>query len=374
MQKLSTEKHFTLDDSLSLINRTGAFYIARELVEAFSGVSKVRRWRLWGDSLKFDLLRKVYARLMLKELNFMQDSEKWLWPEDKSSAFTLYLDPLYVLRNKLKRNDVVLCHDIGPISHPHLYFPETVALYKKAYIKIRASRCGMVFVSEFSKSAFVDAFGSDFRFLQSIPLYLRSNLAEVTAKPLESLNTPFFLSVGALEDRKNHAKTIEAFENGRFFERGFQLIICGSRGDSADKVKKLVSETPGVRLLGYVSDGELSWLYQHAQLFVLPSQFEGFGMPALEAAAFGLPLVISKKNALNEAVNNLGEEVGHTSSVDIARGIEAILSLNTVQKLAMSERLQACAKDSSQEKFINLWSKLINEQCFFQENTLNSKQ
>lgn len=362
MQKLSTKKYFTMDDSLSLINRTGAFYIARELVKAFANVSKVRRWRLWGDSLKLDLLRKVYARLMLKELNFMQDSEKCLWPEDKSAAFTLYLDPLYVLRNKLKNDDVVLCHDIGPISHPHLYFPETVALYKKAYDKICACGCGVVFVSDFSKSAFTAAFGVNFRFLQSIPLYLRSNLTQVTAKPLDGVNTPFFLSVGALEDRKNHAKTIEAFVKGRFYERGFQLIICGSRGDSADKVKHLVSETQGVRLLGYVSDEELSWLYQHAQLFVLPSQFEGFGMPALEAAAFGLPLVISKNNALNEAVNNLGEEVDHTSSSDIARGIDAVLSLNTSQKLVLSEQLKACARDSSQEKFINTWKVLLNAQ------------
>lgn len=359
MQKLSIQNYFTVDDSLSLINRTGAFYIARELVKAFASISKVRRWRLWGDSLKIDLLRKVYARLMLKELNLMQDSERLMWPEDKSSKFTLYLDPLYVLRNKLKKNDVVLCHDIGPISHPHLYYPETVALYKKAFHKIRARGCGVVFVSEFSKSAFISAFGTEFRFLQSIPLYLRSNLAQVTPKPVDGLNGPFFLSVGALEDRKNHAKTIEAFQNGRFFERGFQLIICGSRGDSAEKIKKLVNETEGVRLLGYVTDGELSWLYQHAELFVLPSQFEGFGMPALEAAAFGLPLVISKNNALNEAVNNLGEEVDHTSSTDIARGIDTVLSLSTFQKEGLSQQLMACAKASSQERFINLWTKLI---------------
>lgn len=359
-QSLKPEKSFTIDDSLSLINRTGAFYIARELVHTFSGMGRVRRWRLWGDSLSNNLLRKIYARLMLKELNCLQDCELFLWPKDKHAAFTLYLDPLYVLRNSLSQQDVVLCHDIGPISHPHLYYPETAALYQKAYKKIVASQAGVVFVSNFSKEAFEKAFGSNFRFLQSIPLYLRSKLAKVSPQAVNGIDKPFLLSVGALEHRKNHELTIKAFHEGDFYSQGYQLIICGSRGDSAEKIKKLVVQTPGVKLLGYVNDAELSWLYQNAQLFVLPSQFEGFGMPALEAAAFGLPLVISKNNALNEAVNHLGEEVDHTSSADIARGIKKILGYTGSQRAEITEKLIDCAKNASQEKFVSQWKDLIS--------------
>lgn len=360
-KNLEPKSHFTVDDSLSLINRTGAFYIARELVSTFSGIGRVRRWRLWGNSLNNELLRKIYARLMLKELNFLQDRAVFLWPKDNSAAFTLYLDPLYVLRNQLLRQDIVLCHDIGPISHPHLYYPETTALYQKAYKKILNSQAGVVFVSDFSKDAFVKTFGSNFRFLQSIPLYLRSNLAQVSPQAMQGIDKPFLLSVGALEHRKNHELTMQAFHEGKFYSQGYELIICGSRGDSAEKIKKLVAQTPGVRLLGYVSDAELSWLYQNAQLFVLPSQFEGFGMPALEAAAFGLPLVISKDNALNEAVNHLGEEVDHTSSVDIARGIQNVLAYTGTQRVEISAQLRACAKNASQEKFIAQWKFLINQ-------------
>lgn len=362
MKKLISNKYFIIDDSLSLINRTGAFYIARELVKAFSDVSKVRRWRVWGDSLKIDLLRKVYARLMLKEFALLNDKKILYWPKDKNAAFTLYLDPLYVLRNQLKKNDVVLCHDIGPISHPHLYYPSTTELYQKAYEKILRSQAGIVFVSEFSKSAFIENFGSNFRFLQSIPLYLRSNLAQVPAEPLPEIKKPFLLTVGALEHRKNHALTIKAYQDGRFDERGYELIICGSRGDSSEEIKTLVSQVQGVKLLGYVTDGELSWLYQNAEVFVLPSQFEGFGMPALEAAAFGLPLVISKNNALEEAVNDLGIAVNHNESAEIIGGIESALNLNKSQRDSLALKLKECAKNASQEKFIKQWRDLINKE------------
>lgn len=359
-KNFKSDNHFTIDDSLSLINRTGAFYIARELVNTFSSMARVRRWRLWGNTLSNNLLRKIYARLMLKELNTLQDRAVFLWPKDNGAAFTLYLDPLYVLRNQLSRQDIVLCHDIGPISHPHLYYPETTALYQKAYKKIVASQAGVVFVSNYSKEAFVNAFGSDFRFLKSIPLYLRSNLAQVSPQAISNIDKPFLLSVGALEHRKNHELTIQAFHEGNFYSQGYELIICGSRGDSVEKIKMLVAQTPGVKLLGYVSDAELSWLYQNAQLFVLPSQFEGFGMPALEAAAFGLPLVISKNNALNEAVNHLGEEVDHTSIEDIVRGIKKVLGYTSSKRAEIASKLIDCAKNASQEKFVSQWRDLIS--------------
>ena len=254
----------------------------------------------------------------------------------------------------------MLCHDIGPITHPHLYYPETTALYQKAYKKIVASQAGVVFVSNYSKEAFVNAFGSDFRFLQSIPLYLRSNLAQVSPQAMPGIDKPFLLTVGALEHRKNHELTIQAFHEGNFYSQGYELIICGSRGDSAEKIKKLVAQTPGVKLLGYVSDAELSWLYQNAQLFVLPSQFEGFGMPALEAAAFGLPLVISRNNALNEAVNHLGVEVDHTSIEDIVRGIKKVLGYTSSKRAEIASKLIDCAKNASQEKFVSQWRDLIS--------------
>jgi glycosyltransferase involved in cell wall biosynthesis len=349
----------TIDDSLSLINRTGAYFIARELVQEFASISRIRRWRTWGSMPRIDILRKIIGRLMLKELEWLSDKPSLLCPTNDESLFSLYLDPLYVLRNKLESRDVVLCHDIGPISHPHLYYPETIKLYNQAYRKIAETKPGVVFVSETSRREFARVFGDDFRFLESIPLYLRNSLSIGEAEPVSGIGKRFLLTVGALECRKNHKLTIEAYRDSKFIDRGIELVICGSKGDAAEQIHELSKQIDGVTVLGYVSDMQLRWLYQQATAFVLPSQFEGFGMPALEAAAFGLPLVISQDSAMMEAVNGLGVAVDHQSSTDIARGIESILSMDSNQRQTLSERLINCAAQSSQEVFLQRWRKLI---------------
>src|SRR5689334_4335186 len=111
-----------IDSSLSLINRTGAHYIAEDLVSTFGAKAIVRRWRLLGPKLPEGIARKFYGRLMLREIGLLSNSSKLFWPEPKSVKLKrIFLDPLYVLRSRLESSDIVLCHDLGPVSHPWIY-------------------------------------------------------------------------------------------------------------------------------------------------------------------------------------------------------------------------------------------------------------
>lgn len=357
--RAAAERPLLIDDSLSLINRTGAHFIARDLVTHFAGRARVRRWRLFGAAWPEGLPRKLLARAMLAEMRWLGESPRARWPGG-DDALRLFLDPLYVRRSALSSDDVVLCHDVGPLTHPDLYSTETVDWYRRAYERIAQVRPGLVFVSETSRLAFEQRFGRGFRFLHTIPLYVRSASAEGPAEPVPGIARPFFLTVGALEHRKNHRTTIAAFGRSGLAADGVSHVICGSRGDDAAGVAEAVARTPGMHLPGYVSDAQLRWLYREAEAFVLPSRLEGFGMPALEAALHGLIPIISGDSALNEAVGGLGLPVGTHAPDEIAAAMRRVHGLDAADREAWRARLVAHARSATRERFLQRWDRLIS--------------
>jgi glycosyltransferase involved in cell wall biosynthesis len=349
-----------LDCSLSLINRTGAHYIAEDLVSEFGNEGIVRRWRLLGRQLPAGTVRKICGRLMLQEITRLGTSGSFLWPEPKTAKLKrLFLDPLYVIRSRLEPSDIVLCHDIGPVTHLDLYDSGTVNAYQKAYAKIAEVQPGIVFVSNASRLAFEARFGTKFRFLRVIPLYVRTGSLTGNTEAIPGIQRPFFLTVGALETRKNQRIAIEAFGRYGFARRDVSYILCGARGAGADEILAMAASTPGVKVLGYVSDAQLRWLYQEASAFVLPSLLEGFGMPALEAALRGLVPVVSRDSALAEAVNGAAIQVDPYSVSDLGQAMESVLALDERKNKELKKALITHAQGATRERFLAEWNNLI---------------
>ena len=355
----STEHRLLIDDSRSLVNRTGAHFIAKDLVGHFGGRALVRRWRSFGPALPPELLRKLLARAMLREIAWLGARAVARWPE-RGRTLRLFLDPLYVLRTALDPADIVLCHDIGPLTHTHLYTAQTVHWYEAAYRRIVERRPGLVFVSRTSQAAFSARFGTGFRFLHSIPLYVRAESDGGPETPVPGIAAPFLLSVGALERRKNHTATLRAFALSGLADAGVTLVLCGSRGDAADEVEQQVARTRGAVLPGYVSDAQLRWLYRHASAFVLPSLLEGIGMPALEAAQHGLIPIVSGDSALNEAVGGLGLTVDPHAPEQIAQAMRRVHALAGDERAAWQQRLREHARGATRARFLARWDALID--------------
>ncbi|MCW1382855.1 glycosyltransferase [Novosphingobium sp. KCTC 2891] len=346
-----------IDDSLSIMNRTGAYYIARDIVEALSPQFAVRRWRI-GSHLPEGLSRKVLARLMMAEIGALGDSPRFQLRSRGKRV--LFLDPLYVLRAELAPGDLVLCHDPGPISHSWLYPPEVCEIYRKAYARIVQVRPAMAFVSHWSRREFVKLFGENFPRLDVIPLYRRNGILDVPAHRPPAAPDRFFLTVGALEVRKNQVAALEAYAQGGFHERGVGYVLCGSRGDAAREIADKVAATPGAHLIGYVSDSELRWLYENAEAFVLPSRLEGFGMPALEAASFGLLPIVSQDSALVEAVSGVCLEIDPEDPSDIARVMAEALARTAQQRDETARQLRNSSAQYTRERFLLAWRALAS--------------
>lgn len=122
------------------------------------------------------------------------------------------------------------------------------------------------------------------------------------------IDGPYILYVGTLQPRKNVERLIEAFamakQKARFSEK---LVLAGRLGWLPEGILRRLERTgEAVTLAGYVPDEHLPALYAGATLFVLPSLFEGFGMPIVEAMACGAPVLAADGSSLPEVVGDAG--------------------------------------------------------------------
>lgn len=117
---------------------------------------------------------------------------------------------------------------------------------------------------------------------------------------------PYLLFLGTLQPRKNLIRLIEAFHQLKNYN--LQLVIAGmineGRGgwmyeEIFEEVKKLGMEAR-VKFTGYVPDEDVPYLMAGAKAYVLPSLYEGFGIPPIEAMATGVPVIVSKTSSLPE--------------------------------------------------------------------------
>lgn len=113
----------------------------------------------------------------------------------------------------------------------------------------------------------------------------------------------YIISVCHQFPHKNIPTILKAFEKIAYTKKNIDLCLVGSSSPSnASFIRNHVSEEvrERIHLTGFVSDAELGLLYRNARLFVLPSLYEGFGMPAVEALGLGVPTLVSNAFALPE--------------------------------------------------------------------------
>jgi len=154
------------------------------------------------------------------------------------------------------------------------------------------------------------------------------------------LPADFLLFVSTIEPRKNLVRLLEAFallvaEDGRWTVDGgrwggdlLQLVIAGRKGWLYEEVFAAVGRlglAGRVRFLDFVDDAQLPALYNLARAFVYPSLYEGFGLPALEALACGVPVVTSAVASLPEVVGDAALLVDPLSVASITEGMARAL-------------------------------------------------
>ncbi|KXG77771.1 glycosyltransferase family 4 protein [Thermotalea metallivorans] len=164
---------------------------------------------------------------------------------------------------------------------------------------------------------------------------------------------PFILYLGGFSPRKNIARLIRAFHLiCRELEGDYKLVILGEPSRTYANLKRLVEKLKiqdKVIFAGFIPTGDLPVFYNACECFVYPSLYEGFGLPPLEAAACGVPVVTSKISSIPEIMGSCCTYVNPYEIVDIAQGIYDTLTDQELRKRLIEKGLQH-SKNFSWEK------------------------
>jgi len=164
------------------------------------------------------------------------------------------------------------------------------------------------------------------------------------------IKEPYFLFVGTLQPRKNIERLIEAFAKLREqTDKDIQLVIVGKRGWLYEKIlqspqKYNVSEY--VTFLDFVKDDDLTILYKHATSYVLPSLYEGFGLPVLEAMKYSCPVITSNVSSLPEAGGDAALYVNPEDVQDISKKMKMMLEDTKLRENMIKKGLEQVKKFS----------------------------
>jgi glycosyltransferase involved in cell wall biosynthesis len=115
----------------------------------------------------------------------------------------------------------------------------------------------------------------------------------------------FILFVSRVEPRKNHIMLLNAYLEAKLFEKGISLVFIGKTSIHSNVLDETIAKMPSAArklffIFEQVNEDALIKFYQAAKLFVYPSKAEGFGIPPLEAAALGIPVLCSNTTAMQD--------------------------------------------------------------------------
>ncbi|MFW6042321.1 MAG: glycosyltransferase family 4 protein [Chloroflexota bacterium] len=251
------------------------------------------------------------------------------------------------------RRCVITVHDLGFLHYPH-YLTEESRRYYNRQIAWAVKKADHIAVdSEFTRQDLLQQLPVSPQKVHTIPLaaspvFSRSQDPDVVSGTLKSLNLPsgFILFVGTLEPRKNIPTLLHAYRNLTHESNiDAPLLLVGRRGWLYEEIFESIDQlglNGRVRHLAGISDEELAHLYHSAGLLALPSYYEGFGLPPLEAMHCDCPVVVSDRASLPEIVGQDGLMLDADDIDGWAATMERVLSDSEFRaELVASGRRQA---------------------------------
>lgn len=224
----------------------------------------------------------------------------------------LKLDVVWFPKNVIpffvKAKRIVTIHDLAYFLPEYNAYPIIDTIYMKTMMKSSCKRADRIIaVSENTKKDIVrlldipekkieviyEAADEKYRIIKD-----KKELERVRKK--YNLNKKFILFTGGISPRKNLVRLINAF-NHISDQVPHDLVLTGGGGSwNNSKELELIKSNEKIKRIGYVSDKDMPYLYNLADIYVYPSLYEGFGLPVLEAHACGCPVIASKVASIED--------------------------------------------------------------------------
>ncbi|WP_264014094.1 glycosyltransferase family 4 protein [[Mycobacterium] manitobense] len=229
----------------------------------------------------------------------------------------------------LKKRQLVTMHDATPFRYPRTFRKSFVAFYFVMYFVLARSARKLATVSSFSARELADVLGipAD-RFI--IAGCAADSLARVDPKkPDMAVPIDPYIVVGTLAKHKNVSRPVDAITAS-----GRRVVVVGTAG-SVHVFAPASSSAQTATIAGRLTDAELVWLYRNSRALVIPSRYEGFGLPVLEAQSLCCPVVSSNAASLPEVG---GDAAIYFPPDDVTHLLSALDSLERDDRLTADLR------------------------------------
>ncbi len=244
---------------------------------------------------------------------------------------------------------VITVHDLTLLEFKNVNRKKMLPFYyhvkdmvMRLVLKQGITRSELVFVpTEYVKSGIVVKYGVPARKVVVTPEAAEMPYKRPRVDLLKfGINKPYLLYVGNAYPHKNLERLIIAF--GKLITEyllDYQLVIAGRKDHFHERLEQEVAEVrldDRVVFTNYVSDAELAGLYKKASLYVFPSLSEGFGLPALEAMSYGVPVASSDATCLPEVAGEAAEYFNGLDVGQMAKVMAALLANKDRQELLVA--------------------------------------
>lgn len=216
-----------------------------------------------------------------------------------------------------KAYKVTTVHDLSPILFPKLAHPKIVEVHKRR-LKWVKKEVDCVIAPSIATKIDLVTFGIAEERVKVIYEAPDSKM-EISVKYKQKSVKRYFLGIGVSE-RKNTIRLIEAFQKFNVNNQ-YELLLVGNPVSGISITKN----DSNIKFMGHITNHRLAELYTNAQGLLFPSLYEGFGLPILEAFAYGCPVLTSNRSSMAEIASNAAILVDPEGVESITRGMSRLL-------------------------------------------------
>ena len=263
----------------------------------------IRKWKAMlpfkGSGLIYRTLMRMGCLTTAETMN-KACSEELLRKGDFDVFHPTFFDP-YFLRYIGKKPWVITVHDMMPELFPEYFgLKNEQIVFKKKYLNEAAA---IIAVSEQTKKDVVRLLGIR---EEKITVVYHGGPEREEIKSPSMIDAPYILYVGTRNAYKNFPQTLADFADFHRLHPEVKLVCTG--GDFTVVEQAMIEKLNIKEAVAHVAanDREMKVLYAHAVAFVYPSLYEGFGMPILEAFAYGCPVLLNHRSCFPEIAADAG--------------------------------------------------------------------
>ncbi len=266
-------------------------------------------------------------------------------------------------------SSVVTIHDLIFLRYPHYYpfIDRKIYEFKFRYAANHSDK--IIAISEQTKRDIIHYFNIpenriEVIYQNSDPVFKKdySETEKQKVRSVYNLPEKYLLNVGTIETRKNLLLVVKALNQ---LDPGIQLVVIGKETSYINEINTFISRyglAERIHFLKNVDSKDLPLIYQQAEIFIYPSEFEGFGIPIIEALHSGVPVIAAKGSCLEEAGGSGSIYIDPDDHLELAEQIIMVIG-NNMKKQAMIragfEHLKDFADEKIAEKYINLYQNIL---------------